>query len=43
VVVTLRDGPVDADGCRWWLVEAGKIKGWAAESDSHGNVWLLPS
>jgi hypothetical protein len=43
VKVTLRDGPVDADGYRWWLVEVGSIKGWAAESDSRGNAWLLPS
>jgi len=41
--VALRDGPVDADGYRWWLVEVRNIKGWAAESDSRGNVWLLPS
>jgi hypothetical protein len=41
--VTVVDGPVNADGCRWWLVEVRKIKGWAAENDSHGNVWLLPA
>jgi len=41
--VTLVDGPVDAEGYRWWLVEVRNIKGWAAESDSHGNVWLLPA
>jgi len=45
VVVILRDGPVDADGLRWWLIETevGKIKGWVAENDSRGTVWLVPS
>jgi hypothetical protein len=41
--VTLRDGPVDADGYRWWLVEVRNIKGWVAESDSKGKAWLIPS
>jgi hypothetical protein len=40
--VTVRDGPVEADGYRWWLVEAGTIQGWAAEGDSSGVVWLVP-
>ncbi|HUS82525.1 MAG TPA: twin-arginine translocation signal domain-containing protein [Dehalococcoidia bacterium] len=42
-VVTLVDGPVDADGYRWWLVECRNSKGWAAEGDSRGTAWLLPS
>jgi hypothetical protein len=41
--VTIRDGPVDAEGYRWWLVEVRNISGWVAEYDSHGNVWLLPA
>ena len=41
-VVTVRDGPVDAEGYRWWLVEAGAIQGWAAEGDSSGVPWLVP-
>jgi len=41
--VTIRDGPVDAEGYRWWLVEVRNISGWVAEHDSQGNVWLLPA
>jgi hypothetical protein len=40
--VTVRGGPVDADGYRWWLVEGGGMQGWAAEGDSRGVSWLVP-
>lgn len=39
--VTLRDGPVDADGYRWWLIEAESVQGWVAEGES-GVTWLVP-
>lgn len=40
--VTVRDGPAEADGYRWWLIEAGAVRGWAAEGDSRGVSWLVP-
>ena len=40
--VTVREGPVEADGYRWWKVAAGDIEGWAAEGDSSGVPWLVP-
>ncbi len=42
-VATIRDGPVDADGYRWWLVETSSASGWVADSDGQGTVWLTPS
>jgi hypothetical protein len=39
--VTVRDGPVDADGYRWWLIEVGKIKGWVTEGAPGGPNWLV--
>lgn len=37
------EGPVDADGYRWWKVssESGSISGWAAEGDAEER-WLTP-
>jgi Bacterial SH3 domain len=40
-VVKVIDGPVDADGYRWWRVDTGKKLGWVAEYDTNGNVWLV--
>ncbi len=40
--VTMRDGPVEADGYRWWLIEAGATQGWAAEGEPGGVAWLVP-
>ena len=36
MVVNVVDGPVDADGYRWWLIEAGAVRGWVAEGDTAG-------
>ena len=40
-VVVLTNGPVDADGYRWWRIEAGPVRGWLAESDGV-TPWLQP-
>ena len=42
-VVTVKDGPVDADGFRWWLVAWQKKQGWVAEASASGTPWLVPS
>jgi len=40
VLVTVREGPVEADGYRWWRVESGQgINGWLADGDGE-DVWL---
>jgi hypothetical protein len=41
-VVVLRDGPVVAEGYRWWLVEAQATSGWSAEAGLDGVPWLVP-
>jgi hypothetical protein len=39
---TVKDGPVDAEGFRWWLLQDDEgLEGWAAESDSKTR-WLTP-
>jgi hypothetical protein len=40
--VKVRDGPVDADGYRWWLIDAGDNQGWSAEGEPGGVRWLVP-
>lgn len=40
--VTLRDGPVEADGYSWWLVEAEVGSGWAAGRSPEGAIFLEP-
>jgi hypothetical protein len=40
--VTVVDGPVAADGYRWWFVDAGVARGWSAEADPGGVRWLVP-
>jgi len=37
------DGPVDADGYRWWRVEGPRGAGWSAERSKDGVVWLQPT
>ena len=40
VLVTVREGPVEADGYRWWRVESGQgLNGWVADGDAE-DVWL---
>jgi hypothetical protein len=39
-LVTVREGPVEADGYRWWRVESGQgLSGWAADGDGEDD-WL---
>ena len=41
--VRLVEGPVDADGLRWWRIEGEHGQGWSAENSPQGDVWLVPS
>jgi hypothetical protein len=41
-VVVVRDGPVAAEGYRWWLIEAQAATGWSAEAGLDGVRWLVP-
>lgn len=40
--VTLREGPVLADGYSWWRVESAEATGWVAERSPEGVVFLEP-
>jgi hypothetical protein len=40
--VTLREGPVEADGYTWWRVESASASGWVAERSPEGVVFLEP-
>ena len=40
--VKVRDGPAEADGYRWWLIDAGGTSGWSAEGEPDGVRWLVP-
>jgi hypothetical protein len=41
-VVNIQNGPVDADGYTWWLVQSDWIQGWVAQGDPSGVQWLVP-
>jgi hypothetical protein len=41
-IVRLQDGPVSAEGYRWWLIEAQAASGWSAQADLDGTQWLVP-
>jgi len=41
-IVRVLDGPVAADGYRWWLIETQVISGWSAEAGPDGVPWLVP-
>lgn len=40
-IVSVLEGPIDADGYRWWRVGNNELAGWVAEGDSEA-VWLSP-
>jgi hypothetical protein len=40
--VTLREGPVEADGYTWWRVEGASASGWVAERSPEGVAFLEP-
>lgn len=39
--VIVLEGPVDADGYRWWRVGTNQLAGWVADGDGD-VVWLSP-
>ncbi|MEZ4768364.1 MAG: SH3 domain-containing protein [Caldilineales bacterium] len=42
-IVTVLEGPVDADGYRWWRVGNNELSGWVADGDADsGEEWLSP-
>jgi hypothetical protein len=41
-IVRVLDGPVAAEGYRWWLIETQVISGWSAEAGPDGVPWLVP-
>jgi hypothetical protein len=42
-IVTILEGPVEADGYIWWRIEAeGAGQGWSADRGPDGSVWLQP-
>lgn len=42
-VVTILEGPVEADGYVWWLITSEESgEGWSAERGPDGVVWLQP-
>ncbi len=38
--VRILEGPVEADGYRWWRIEGSNGNGWSAEQSQEGLVWL---
>ncbi|MCG8346609.1 MAG: SH3 domain-containing protein [Chloroflexales bacterium] len=43
IQVTIRDGPIEADGLTWWQIEGPEGNGgWSAASDAEGVIWLQP-
>ncbi|MBC8160635.1 MAG: hypothetical protein H7Z42_05380 [Roseiflexaceae bacterium] len=40
--VQIVEGPVEADGMRWWRIESEVGSGWSAERSADGPVWLVP-
>lgn len=40
-VVSILEGPIDADGYRWWRVGNNELSGWVADGDGE-EQWLSP-
>jgi hypothetical protein len=40
--LTIVDGPTEQDEYTWWQVEGPQGKGWCAEREPDGTVWLMP-
>ncbi len=40
-IVSVLEGPLDADGYRWWRVGNNELAGWVAEGDGEAT-WLSP-
>ena len=40
--VKILEGPVDADGFKWWKIEGESGIGWSAQQSKEGVVWLQP-
>lgn len=40
-IVSVLEGPIDADGYRWWRVGNNELAGWVAEGDAEA-IWLSP-
>ncbi len=42
-LVSISDGPVCADGFRWWFIQGeGGFGGWTVEGSLDGDPWLIP-
>ncbi len=42
-IVTILEGPVEADGYVWWLIESEEAgRGWSADRGPNDTVWLMP-
>lgn len=41
--VRIVEGPVEADGLRWWRIENEAESGWSAEYSAEGVIWLIPA
>lgn len=42
-VVQITDGPLEADGLRWWKIQGPSGSGWSAEQSPNGDLWLTPA
>jgi uncharacterized protein YraI len=40
--VVIIDGPREAEGYTWWLIDSANGGGWSAEESLEGVVWLQP-
>lgn len=41
-LVTIMEGPIEADGYTWWRLQDETGSGWSAEQSLDGVAWLLP-